>query len=413
MRRLLPLLLLAPLLLASYQPVVPTQAGNTVYVDAVFGNDMTCARQGAPCKTPETGIAKALSGDVVLFRPGTYVLVAASGVGLTVPDGVVLEGTGQRSTTLVMNATNSATLMKFAAGTASITVRDIGLTLNGTGAHTYVGVEWDSTRTASASVRRCTITVNALDAGAPTAYGLYSSGTGAPAKTFYALNNASIVVNGAGTGTYRGVFAASTGELRSKITNLGVYGSGNGNYRGIETTATSIVEWQGGGTYGYTSGGAAYSDVLQTAGTIELSAGAYLEGGTAGGKSFTAYPAAPMFIFGDDGAITNGQRYMYPGTGTSNTTQISLDVPAGRVAFRLTTTVRTPPGGTDTCKVSLWTKRGIGAWTETALAVTLTGAQTTGTAVNISVDLQAGDLFSMGVNDTGATADLTAEMAVY
>jgi len=80
--------------------------GNTLWVDAVFGNDVTALvdRQDLPWVTILSALAAATSGDVVMVRPGTYTESA-----LTVPSGVALISTGdwQETTILGSAATNT------------------------------------------------------------------------------------------------------------------------------------------------------------------------------------------------------------------------------------------------------------------------------------------------------------------
>jgi hypothetical protein len=69
--------------------------GKTVWVDSVFGNDATGARQrqDLPFLTINAAVTAALSGDVVYVRPGSYTLTAAlSKAGITVfcPAGVTI-----------------------------------------------------------------------------------------------------------------------------------------------------------------------------------------------------------------------------------------------------------------------------------------------------------------------------------
>lgn len=65
--------------------------GNTLWVDAVNGNDGTAqsGRQDLPYLTVAAAIAAAVSGDIVEVRPGDY-----TESGLTVPSGVLLRGSG-------------------------------------------------------------------------------------------------------------------------------------------------------------------------------------------------------------------------------------------------------------------------------------------------------------------------------
>ena len=65
--------------------------GNTIWVDAVNGNDGTgtSGRQDLPFSTIGAALAVAVSGKAILVRPGTY-----AETGLTLPTGVILIGQG-------------------------------------------------------------------------------------------------------------------------------------------------------------------------------------------------------------------------------------------------------------------------------------------------------------------------------
>ena len=72
--------------------------GNTLWVDAVFGNDGTGTsdRQDLPYLTIAGAIAAAVSGDTIMVRPGTY-----AEEGLAPPGGVSLRSQGGWQTTFI------------------------------------------------------------------------------------------------------------------------------------------------------------------------------------------------------------------------------------------------------------------------------------------------------------------------
>jgi hypothetical protein len=71
--------------------VPPVSTGNTLWVDATFGNDSTALidRQDKPFATVGAAIAAVSSGDLIMIRPGQY-----PEEGLTLPQGVSMEGQG-------------------------------------------------------------------------------------------------------------------------------------------------------------------------------------------------------------------------------------------------------------------------------------------------------------------------------
>jgi len=87
--------------------------GNTLWVDAVFGNDGTGAsdRQDLPWLTIGAALTASVSGDTVRVRGGTY---AESG--LTVPAGVACVGSGLLNT-IVGDASATTDIFTLASGT--------------------------------------------------------------------------------------------------------------------------------------------------------------------------------------------------------------------------------------------------------------------------------------------------------
>lgn len=83
---------------ASTTGITSINTGNTLWVDAIFGNDGTALpdRQDLPYLTIAAAIGAATSGDVIMLRPGTY-----PEEGLILPVGVALRGQGGWQTTFV------------------------------------------------------------------------------------------------------------------------------------------------------------------------------------------------------------------------------------------------------------------------------------------------------------------------
>ena len=96
--------------------------GNTLWVDAVFGNDVTALvdRQDLPWVTILSALAASSSGDAVIVRPGTYTESA-----LTVPAGVALISSGgwQDTTILGAAATNTRVTLSAASIINGFTVQ--------------------------------------------------------------------------------------------------------------------------------------------------------------------------------------------------------------------------------------------------------------------------------------------------
>ena len=87
--------------------------GNTLWVDAVFGNDGTAVadRQDLPWATILSALSAAAAGDCVLVRPGVYTESP-----LTVPSGVALISTGNWRTTTINGAAATGTRVTLSSG---------------------------------------------------------------------------------------------------------------------------------------------------------------------------------------------------------------------------------------------------------------------------------------------------------
>jgi hypothetical protein len=96
--------------------------GNTVWVDAVFGNDGTGTsdRQDLPFLTIAAALTAAVSGDTVAVRPGTY-----TESGLTIPTGVACIGAGFLNT-IVGDATATTDIFTLSSGSL---LQDFRITL--------------------------------------------------------------------------------------------------------------------------------------------------------------------------------------------------------------------------------------------------------------------------------------------
>lgn len=87
--------------------------GNTLWVDAVFGNDGTALvdRQDQPWATILSALASAAAGDVVMVRPGTYVESP-----LTIPANVTLRSSGGWRVTTINGAAATGTRVSLSLG---------------------------------------------------------------------------------------------------------------------------------------------------------------------------------------------------------------------------------------------------------------------------------------------------------
>jgi len=92
----------------------PVGTGNTLWVDALLGDDATAItdRQDKPYLTVGAALGASTSGDLVQVRPGTY-----TETGLTLPAGVSLKGSGW-TVTYIGDAAGAANVLAMGAGCA-------------------------------------------------------------------------------------------------------------------------------------------------------------------------------------------------------------------------------------------------------------------------------------------------------
>lgn len=99
----------AAYLTSASKGLVSLSQGNTLFVDAVFGDDATALRnrQDRPYATAQAAIAASVTGDLISLAPGTY-----EEEGLTLPADVHLRGSGWLATTLG-KASATSTIVTF------------------------------------------------------------------------------------------------------------------------------------------------------------------------------------------------------------------------------------------------------------------------------------------------------------
>lgn len=371
------------------------EVGNTVTVDEVFGNDATGQRQGLPFATVQAALAVAQAGDVVKVRPGTYTLPAA---GITVPDNVSLEGESVDIVTLqILNATADTTLVTL-GNLAHI--HNATLRLTSAGHHELVGVRFTD-GTAHLDSVEVYVDNSGAGAGASDVIGVLDGAvTGTPVVDN--LLHVYIEVSSTGGGIKRGVRITSATALTAAALRVLMVGTGIG----IETAhAGAVFTGQGITVDGVTA------DVSQTLGTLRVGAGSFLVNHNANGLGLTALTVPSITVWADPGGLPAGAtRYLRPGTEQVSATEVFVYIPQGTVIFQLSVQATAPPGG---AVVNTFTVRKNGV--DTALTVTLTGAQTSNLRSDVSVTFAAGDRLSIKVVTGGgsSTSDVVVVPAMY
>lgn len=373
---------------------VQLNQGNTVLVDQVFGDDATGQREGRPFATVAAALAVAQAGDAVIVRPGTYELAA----GITLPTAVFLVGNTSRVILQMTNVTADTTLVTMGVGSQLVGIR---LILTSAEHHTLVGIDFPGATAASARATTIKLEIDNSGAGAGDSdvIGVRSNGTGVSPTYFENLDNVNITVESIGGGTKRGILVGGANTFEATDTIVQAVGVGIG----IETADASAVFI---GQALIIDG--ADADISQTAGSLRVGGATDLANVDANGLGFGTLFHPNTLIFGDPAALPNGTRFLYPGASPASATEVFVRLPAAAVVKGLSVRVTTPPGGADSCVITV-RRNGV----DTALAVTLTGAQTSGVNSSVSVGFAAGDTISIKTVETGATQDIIVVVELF
>jgi hypothetical protein len=387
-------------------PASSSLTGNMLWVDAVNGNNATAVRgnDGLPFLTVEAALAAALSGDVVMVRPGTYNVAAT----LTLPTGVALRGYNRDTTTIQkLLVTADTTLLTMGE---SSSIQDLRIRLTSAEHHTLKGVLWPGTTTATAHADHCYIDVDnstAGDAGTSNVYGVHVTATSTPARiTSVASNDVIVNVTSAGLGNKRGILLdTSIAYFRNEscIYSAVRTGAAAGSYIGGEINVLGGILAMNSGGYEGTS-----ADMSETAGSLEV-LGVDLTNDNANGKGFLVTQASPRFTWGIIGVVPSpSTRYLYPGTANDSGVEIFTRLAAKGIVKSLIVRSRVAPGvGTD---VYTLRKNGV----NTALTVSLTGAAVSAQILTASVSFSSSDDLSVSVSSTGgAGADVVIVAEIY
>jgi hypothetical protein len=277
--------------------------GNTLTVDAVYGNDTNAALNpnSVPFLTIGAALAAAVSGNNVIVNAGTYNEI------ITIPAGVCLTGASTQAVTIQkLGVTANTTLITLNNNSR---MENVTCNLSSSGNYNLVGVEYVSGASITAKIRTSVINVTSTTTNAPSITGALSSGTSSTAYSATdAIARTTINVISSSTGVSRGVYVNGANRFTIRETNVYARGTGS-NIIGFECNNASCVT----AIRTSTISGTLY-DVNRALGTM-LIGGTDLVNNTANGNSFTATQAPASFSFGTiNGLGTNRRYYMLTGT---------------------------------------------------------------------------------------------------
>jgi hypothetical protein len=236
--------------------------GNTLTVDAVYGNDTTAAadRYAKPFLTISAALALAASGQLVVINAGTY------NESLVVPDNVSVTGTGAQAVIIQkLGVTANTTLLTMGVNSR---VENFTANLSSSGNFNLVGVHFPNATPTTAKLRNSIWTITSTTVNAPTIVGVLADGaTAAPTTAFVtanAIQRSSINVISSSTGISRGIYI--TGANRFPVRDIVINARGTGtNIIGVETTnADSFADIKTTTIFG------TLNDINRLAGNIQL-----------------------------------------------------------------------------------------------------------------------------------------------
>ena len=280
----------------------PFPVGNTLTVDAVYGNDVsgTANPYVYPFLTISAALSNASSGQLVFVNPGTY------NESITMPAGVSLNGAGAQAVVIQrLNVTSNVTLLTMGSNCRA---ENFTANLSSASNVTLIGVDFPNGTVPTAKLRNSIWTVTSTALGSNTILGCRSSGTSA--TTFASANmiqRSTLNVISSGTGPTRGILV--NGSNRFSVRDIVVYARGTGtDIVGVETTdAGAFFDSK------TTTINGATHDINRTAGTIQLGF-TDLVNNNANGNSFSVSTEPAHIYYGVIGNVGNGTSFLSPGS---------------------------------------------------------------------------------------------------
>jgi len=382
------------------------QFGNTIIVDAVYGNDTAAALDphGTHFLTVNAALNAAASGDSVLVLPGTYTVTP-----ITMPANVTLIGIdSSRCTIQLLNVVANTTMV-----TMSSNCRIENLTINLTSSADVdlVGVLYPSGTSITAKIRTCVLNVSSTATGNADVFGIESPGTTA---TSYSPTDAvrATTINVSSTSNassdIRGIIV--NGDNFFAIRDCNIYVSGTSlDMVGVETTTSSAVcslkhSTIYGGIY----------DINRTAGEILL-AFTDLVNNNANGNSFATAVEPCVITYGTFGNIGIATYNLVPSIvapGSLPASLFSIGLIQNTCIFRglLEVNPAVPVGGTVTATLF---RNG----SPTSFVMTLTAGQTVVNNITTNIDYNTPDTYAIRavVSGSGLTnpSTLVVQIGLY
>jgi hypothetical protein len=382
--------------------------GNTLTVDAVYGNDTTAAADPyiKPFLTITSALSNVSAGQTVFVRPGTY------SEKLTIPTNVALRGANVQTVTVQqLNTTSNTTLLTMGS---NCRVEDMTFTLTSLCNVNLTGIDWPSGTPLTSKLRTAVVNVTSGGTGSNTIVGMLSAGT---SVTTYSASDAvrscTISVDASSSGPIRGVYVTGSNWFALRDANINARGTGS-NIVGVETTnAGSYASLKHSTVRGGDGTGIRY-DVNRTAGEVLLGS-ADLVNNTANGNGFSVTTEGAITHYGTTGNFANGTTYyLVPGfvrQGDLPTSTFGIPVTQNMILFSGTfqSSPALPTG--QSVKLSAYKNNVL-----TDFSMNIVAGQTLASNVTQSVDYRRGDTMDLRMVVSGGNfngADFAASVAFY
>ncbi len=284
----------------------PSPIGNTLRVDAVYGNDTTAVADpyNKPFLTIGAALSSVLSGENVLVNAGIYE------ESLTIPANVSVTGSGAQAVVLrLLSVTSNTTLVTMGS---NCRFENFTLNLSSSSNVNLIGAYFPGATPTTAKLRNSIWTITSTATGSNTIVGVLADGaTASPTSAFVtanAIQRSSINVISSSTGPTRGIYI--TGANRFPVRDIVINARGTGtDIVGVETTnANSFADIKTTTIFGTTH------DINRTAGNIQLGFTDLVQN-DANGNSFSTVTEPAQIGYGVLGNLAGGRTYyLVPGT---------------------------------------------------------------------------------------------------
>jgi hypothetical protein len=382
--------------------------GNTLTVDAVYGNDTTAAAE--PYKKPFLTISSALSnvstGQTVFVRPGTY------NEKLTIPANVAVRGANTQTVTVQqLNTTSNTTLLTMGS---NCRVEDMTFTLTSGSNVNLTGIDWPSGTPLTSKLRTSVINVTSSDTNSNTIVGVLSAGTSATTYSASdAIRSCTISVDASSSGIVRGLYLTGSNWFGLRDVNINARGTAS-NIVGVETTnAGSYASIKHSSVRGGDGTGIRY-DINRIAGDILLGS-VDLVNNSANGNGFSVTTEGAITHFGTTGGFNDGTTYyLVPGfvrQGDLPGSYFGIPVTQNMVLFSGTFQCAPALGAGRSVKLSTYKNNVL-----TDFSMNIAAGQTLASNITQSVDYKRGDTFDMRMVPSGGNLnnfDFAASVAFY